>query len=68
MRISVSTAKNTGTFLPLISNENGDIELVIPYLEKNDQILLDVVGKKVSIVSENVTIKHITDVLTKGKI
>ncbi|RGB42972.1 hypothetical protein C1646_809641 [Rhizophagus diaphanus] len=69
-----SYSQNIGTFLPLISNENGEIELVIPYFEENDQILLVDVsdtgptkwnGKKVPIASENVTIKHITDVLTK---
>jgi hypothetical protein len=33
-------SQNIGTFLPFISNENGEIELVIPYFEENDQILL----------------------------
>ncbi|CAB4481174.1 NAD(P)-binding protein [Rhizophagus irregularis] len=78
-------SQNIGTFfLPLISNENGEIDLVIPYFEENDQLLLIDVrdtgpiiakiieegptkwnGKKVPIASENVTIKQITDVLTK---
>ncbi|CAB4407737.1 unnamed protein product [Rhizophagus irregularis] len=71
--------------VPFIPNDKGEIEIVIPYVEENDSILLvDVVndagpivakvieegpakwnGRKVPVAAENVTFKHITDVLTK---
>ncbi|GBB92946.1 hypothetical protein RclHR1_02090010 [Rhizophagus clarus] len=73
------------SFIPFVPNENGEIELVVPYLEESDKLpMVDAEndtgplvakiieegptkwnGRQVPVAAENVSFKHLIDVLTK---